>query len=68
METGFLNTMQKVHPSSRKLSFLDEETFSFKSKIDQSVKYWNYVQFTVVIERREQFLVDGKGGVRISDT
>lgn len=29
VEAGFLNTMRKVHPGSRKLSFLDEVEFSF---------------------------------------
>ena len=33
MEASYLNTMQKVHPGSRKLSFQDEGTFLLKSKI-----------------------------------
>lgn len=33
VEASYLNTMQKVHPGSRKLSFQDEGTFLLKSKI-----------------------------------
>lgn len=33
VEAGFLNTMRKVQPGSRKLNFLDEGGFPFKSKI-----------------------------------
>lgn len=32
-ETGFLNTMRKVQPGSRKSNFLAEGGFPFKSKI-----------------------------------
>ena len=32
-EASYLNTMQKVRPRSRKLSFPDEGTFPLKSKI-----------------------------------